>query len=45
VIFHAGLAISNLRRVSIYVDRNKVSEAIKTKDYHKLGERRAGARY
>ncbi|HSS22141.1 MAG TPA: hypothetical protein VLL54_18875 [Pyrinomonadaceae bacterium] len=45
VVFHAGLAISNLRRVSLYVDRSKASEAIKTKDYQKLGERRSGARY
>jgi hypothetical protein len=45
LIFHVGLACSNLRRVSLYVDRGKVSEAIRSKDYHQVGERRPGARY
>lgn len=44
-IFHTGLAATSLRKVSIYVERAKVAEAIKTKDYRLLGERRAGARY
>jgi hypothetical protein len=45
LIFHVGLAISNLRNVSIYLERDKIVEAIKAKDYRLLGERRAGARY
>jgi hypothetical protein len=45
IIFNAGLAASNYGRTPIYVDRNRIMEAIKTGDYHLLGERRAGARY
>lgn len=45
IIFEAGLAAHNYTRVSIYVDRNRVVEAIRKKDYHLLGERRAGAQY
>lgn len=45
LIFHAGLAYSNLKRVSLYRERAKVSEAIKQRDYHLLGERRPGSRY
>ena len=45
LIFHLGLAASNLKRVSIYVERARVVEAIKTRDYRILGERRSGARY
>ncbi|MGH9871179.1 MAG: hypothetical protein ACRD9S_01795 [Pyrinomonadaceae bacterium] len=45
VIFHIGLAVSNLRQVSIYLERGKIVEAIKAKDYRLLGERRAGSRY
>lgn len=45
IIFEAGLAAHNYTRVSIYVDRQRVVEAIKDRDYHVLGERRAGARY
>jgi hypothetical protein len=45
LIFDIGLAATSLRQVSIYVERAKVAEAIKAKDYRLLGERRAGARY
>jgi hypothetical protein len=45
IIFHAGLAVHNFKTVSIYVDRRRVVEAIDTKDYHKVGERREGSRY
>ncbi|HEV2826424.1 MAG TPA: hypothetical protein VGW76_02390 [Pyrinomonadaceae bacterium] len=45
IIFHVGLAASNLRNVSIYLERDKIVEAIRAKDYRLLGERRAGARY
>jgi hypothetical protein len=39
------LALNNYSRVSIYLERSKVAEAIKARDYRILGERRAGARY
>lgn len=45
LIFDIGLAAANLKRVSLYVERARVVEAIKTKDYRLVGERRAGARY
>jgi hypothetical protein len=45
IIFEIGLAANNLRLTSIYVDRGRVVEAIKARDYRILGERRAGARY
>lgn len=45
IIFEIGLAAHNYSRVSIYVDRNRVVEAIKARDYRILGERRTGARY
>lgn len=45
IIFHAGLAASNLRNISIYVERDKIVDAIKAKDYRLLGERRPGSRY
>lgn len=45
IIFHIGLAASNLKQVSIYLERGKIVEAIKAKDYRLLGERRAGSRY
>lgn len=45
LIFDVGLAVSNLRHVSIYREREQVVEAIKAKDYRLLGERRPGARY
>lgn len=43
--FDIGLAATNLKQVSIYVERAKVAAAIKAKDYRILGERRGGARY
>jgi hypothetical protein len=45
LLFHIGLAASNLRQVSIYRERDKIVEAIRARDYRLLGERRAGARY
>jgi len=45
LVFDIGLAATSLKQVSIYVERPRVVEAIKAKDYRILGERRAGARY
>jgi len=45
IIFEAGLAVHNYKHISIYLERNKIAEAIKNKDYHLLGERREGSRY
>jgi len=45
IIFDIGLAATNLKQVSLYVDRSRVVEAIKARDYRLLGERRPGARY
>ena len=45
VIFEAGLAINNYSRVSLYVERSKVVDAIKNRNYHLVGERREGSRY
>ena len=45
VLFHAGLALHNLPRVSLYVDRRAAQTAIDARDYRILGERRPGARY
>ena len=45
VIFDVGLAVNNFKHVSIYLERDKVVEAIKAKDYRVLGERRPSARY
>ncbi len=45
IIFDIGLATTNLKQVSIYLDRSKIVEAIKSKDYRLLGERRPGSRY
>lgn len=45
LIFDIGLASSNLQQVSLYRERGKILEAIKSKDYRLLGERRPGSRY
>ena len=45
LIFNLGLAVNNLHRQSLYLDRGKVQAAIDARDYRILGERRAGARY
>ena len=45
VVFEAGLAANNYSRVSLYVERSRIIEAIKARDYRLLGERREGARY
>ena len=45
LIFHIGLAASNLKQVSIYRERTKIVDAIGARDYRLLGERRAGSRY
>lgn len=44
-LFHAGLALYNLPRISLYADRRAVQAAIDEKNYHILGERRPGTRY
>ncbi|HEX8290459.1 MAG TPA: hypothetical protein VF570_01810 [Pyrinomonadaceae bacterium] len=45
LLFHAGLALHNLPRVSLYVDRGAAQRAVDARDYRILGERRPGARY
>lgn len=45
IIFHAGLAAHNFSRISIYVDRRAAQEAVDSKDYRILGERRPGSLY
>lgn len=45
ILFHLGLAVNNYGRVSMYVDRQRMVEALKARDYHLVGERRPGARY
>jgi len=45
VVFEAGLAANNYSRVSLYIERTRIAEAIRARDYHLLGERREGARY
>jgi hypothetical protein len=45
LIFHTGLAISNLKHASMYVVRPTIVKAIREKDYRLLGERRIGSRY
>jgi hypothetical protein len=37
--------MNNYSRVSIYLDRSRIVEAIKAKDYRIVGERRPGSRY
>lgn len=44
-VFHAGLALHNLARVSLYVDRGAAQRAVDARDYRILGERRPGTRY
>ena len=45
IIFHAGVSVNNFSKSSLYVDRGRVVEAIKSRDYRVMGERRAGAKY
>lgn len=45
VVFHAGLALHNLPRVSLYVERGAAQRALDARDYRILGERRPGTRY
>ena len=45
VIFNIGLAVNNYSRVSLYLERGRIVEAIRARDYRIFGERRAGARY
>lgn len=45
VLFHAGLALHNLPRVSLYVERDAAQRALDARDYRILGERRPGTRY
>lgn len=43
IIFHAGLAVDNFRRKSMYMNRRIPVTAIDSKDYRILGERREGS--
>ncbi len=45
VIFQAGFALHNYRRVSLYVNRSIPQSAIEVKDYRLMGERRPESRY
>jgi hypothetical protein len=45
IIFQTGLAVHNFERTSLYVDRARIQQAINSKDYRVLGERRPGSRY
>ena len=45
IIFHAGVAVNNYSRSSLYLDRGKIIEAIRNRDYRIMGERRPGAKY
>jgi hypothetical protein len=45
LLFHAGLALHNLPRVSLYVERGAAQRALDARDYRILGERRPGTRY
>lgn len=45
IIFHVGLALYNLPRISLYPVRAQVQSAIDNKNYHILGERRANTEY
>ncbi len=45
LVFHAGLALHNFSRNSLYVNRSLPQTAISTKDYRILGERRPGSYY
>ncbi len=45
LIFHIGLAATKIKQGSLFVERARVVEAIKTKDYRLVGERRVGSRY
>jgi len=45
IVFHVGLAIYNLPRVSLYPVRSTVQSAIDQKNYHVLGERRPNTLY
>ena len=45
IIFHAGLALRNLRTTSIYEGRARIVEALEKKDFQIVGERPAGAKY
>lgn len=45
LIFHTGLALYNRAHQSMYTNRQLPQAALDQKDYHLLGERRAGARY
>ena len=45
IVFHVGLALYNLPRVSVYPVRSTVQSAIDEKNYHVLGERRPNTLY
>ena len=39
-IFHVAVGINNFKKKSLYINREKVVNAIKLKEYNILGERR-----
>jgi hypothetical protein len=45
LIFDIGLAVSNLKHVSLFRERARIVDAMKARDYRILGERRTGAKY
>lgn len=45
IVFHLGLAAHNYSHVSLYLEREKIGDAIEGMNYHLLDERRPGARY
>lgn len=45
IIFHAGLALHNRSRISLYPERHIIQSAIERKDYKILGERRPNTLY
>lgn len=45
IIFHAGVALHNRSRISIYTQRQVVQAAIEQKDHTILGQRRPGTLY
>ncbi len=45
IVFHAGLALHNFSRHSLYVNREIPQGAIRSKDPGVLGQRRPGSRY
>jgi len=45
ILYHAGYAIAQIQKRSLYRDRNRIVDALDAKDYHRLAERRPGTWY